>query len=180
KSEGAEIELAFLVRSNDDPLIDRVEWFDDDDLATAYAQLDALYDTPVAEGHHRLAAAFNRRDWDGLGDLFAPDAVQADHRPARLGEIRGRDRQVEAQRVVIDLAPDSEYRVDHELSDGRHGLAVMALRGTQDGGAFESKVVSVVTYDDDDRIARREVFDEEQARDAYALYDKIVAAAGPV
>ncbi len=177
-TDEAELVMLVLFRCNDEPLLDRIEWFDDDDIAAAYAQLDALYEVSAGEVHHRLAAAFSRRDWEALGAVFDPDVVQADYRPARLGEIRGRDSLVEAQRVVIDLAPDSQYRVHHERRNGRYGVAVMALMGSQDGGAFENNVISVVTCDDD-RIVRREVFDQEQAAEAYALYDELVAAAGP-
>jgi class 3 adenylate cyclase/ketosteroid isomerase-like protein/tetratricopeptide (TPR) repeat protein len=178
-----EIDRLALVEVDEQGLRRASVFFDPDDLDAAYVELDARYDALGADSavlRGRLhEAAINTRDWQALGDLLAEDSVVDDHRPARLGTLRGRDGFVDLYKATIELSPDSRVRAHHRVRVGLVQLTVVSLVGTRDGAAFENRAVVVAQFDEDGLTRHRDYYDETQLEDAFARLDALVAAAQP-
>ena len=95
-----------------DGLVSHIILFDEDALADALAELDARYfageGREVAAAAQNVAdgiAATNRRDWQGLIDLYAPEFTVVDHRQLGWPAV-DRDGMVAMLQGYVELAPD--------------------------------------------------------------------------
>jgi hypothetical protein len=157
--------------------------FDPDDLDAAYTELDARYDAGEAAAYPHAAAwlrAFLRlsgtRDWDAVAARCAPTFVAHDHRLVGWGTLRESAAWVRTLRVLIDLAPDARYRMDHVRMSDRAWLVEGGWVGTRDGGPFEIATISVSEVDDLGRTQRNDVYELEQLDQARARFDAIGAS----
>jgi class 3 adenylate cyclase/tetratricopeptide (TPR) repeat protein len=157
--------------------------FDLDDLDAAYAELDRRYE--AGEGaaypaHCSVMREFGRAvaggDWEPVLALCAPAIIEYDHRGlAVLGTTRGAAAWVENFRTLVDLAPDTVYRIDHFRSAARGFLCVGTWHGVQEGGQYEIPLTAVLEMDADDRLARADVYDENQIEPAWERFAELVA-----
>jgi class 3 adenylate cyclase/tetratricopeptide (TPR) repeat protein/ketosteroid isomerase-like protein len=156
--------------------------FDPDDLDAAYAELDARYAAGEAapyariwETYLRVGPAVDARDWQRLASVFAPDFVMEDHRV--LGFLPcSRDVYVASVRALLDLRPDTRFRVDHALAlDERRSLTVMRWEGAERDGTFEIAGVTVCEHALDGTRRRQHVWDLDQLDAARACYDALGA-----
>jgi ketosteroid isomerase-like protein len=147
--------------------------FDPGDLDAAYAELDARYEATRRVPFLRAVAA---RDWDAVAALLAPDFVSEDHRLLGRG-THGAAAYVAFLRTLPELAPDARLRVEHMEDSGRGALAIAAVRGTWEGGAFETSVVVVSEADvRGRRIRRLDSYDLDQLPEARARFAELAAA----
>jgi ketosteroid isomerase-like protein len=160
--------------------------FDEDDVDAAYAELDARFD--AGEGTaHLLAAAwlagylcgFAARDWDSMTALLAPDLIGHNHRLVGWGTLHGPKALVSTMRAQVELAPDTQERVDHVRTCERGVLFEYAWHGTYEGGAFENVWIVVIELDALGRARRADVFEAEQLDQAQARFDEIASARPP-
>ena len=121
-----------------------------------------------------FARAAETHDWDPVLALCAPALVEHDHRPlAVLGTTRGAEAWVQNFRVLVELAPDTLYRVDHFRSDARGFCSVGVWEGSREGGRYELPLVAVLELDEQKRIARADIYDGDQLDQARARFDEL-------
>jgi len=153
--------------------------FDPEDLAAAYAELDARWHAGAAADSRAVAyhVAFGRaladRDWDALAALHAPALVARDHRLVGWDTLTGPVAFVGSLRAMIDLAPDAQGRLDHVRTAARGSIAELLWVGTRDGGAFESPFVWVVELDADGKACRLDFYDPHHLDAARARFAEI-------
>ena len=154
--------------------------FDEDDVDTAYAELDDRYEKGEGGifGHGAMTRAFRRalaaREWDALATVLAPDLVVQDHRLMGWETLHGPAAYVEAVRSLVELAPDVRLRVDHviRMSD-RAVIYAPAWVGTRDGGAFEDPSLIVAELDALHRVRRFDQYGLDQLDEARARFDAV-------
>ncbi|MEZ0350608.1 BTAD domain-containing putative transcriptional regulator [Mycobacterium sp. pR1184] len=160
-------------------LIDRLEVFDEADLAAAIARFEQLSrpatrpENAASQVAERFLARFAAHDWDALAGLIADDFFTEDRRRlVGVAARRGREAEIASMRVVA------------ELGGTNMTSTVVATRGTrliltrlryadwdQAPGAFHTDVLDVIEIDADDRISRRIVFDADDIEGALAELD---------
>jgi hypothetical protein len=157
--------------------------FDPRDLDAAFAELDERYAAgeaaAPAAGWRHLRVALERRDWDAIGDLCAPDLAATDHRLVGFGTRRGQAAVREAQRAMVELAPDARIRTRHLRTSSRGLLAASMWVGTRDGGSFEIPILEVIEVDAQGRVARLDLYDPQHLEAALARFEEITGAAIP-
>jgi len=154
--------------------------FDSDDIAAAYAELDARYAAgegardaqwaKVSEAYTRAIAA---RDWDAVAARLAPDLVVNDHRLFGWETLRGPTAVIESLKAMFDLAPDAQIRVDHVIRSDQAEFTVNRWVGTREGGAFEMARIAVSERDRLGRISRIDNYDLEQLDEARARFAEL-------
>jgi hypothetical protein len=124
-----------------------------------------------------VGRAWSRRDWDGLRDGLAPDAVILDHRTLGMGRL-DRDRWIASWRAGVDLAPDAGAERPRILAWSRDGRVWVhrVFDTTREGGLFEN-VFIVVAVAEGDRIRHLEFFDAGDAGRALARFGELGAPA---
>ena len=147
--------------------------FDPEDVDTAYAELDARWTAGEATTHPLASTwiadylrAFAARDWTMMAALFTPDLLGENHRLVGWGTLRGPAAIVSTLQAQIDLAPDTQERVDHVRTGERAVLLEYAWHGTREGGAFENVWVVLVELYSDGRGRRADVWDPEQLEES--------------
>jgi ketosteroid isomerase-like protein/tetratricopeptide (TPR) repeat protein len=161
-----------------------VRW-DEEDLAAAYAELDARFfaGEGTAEPHvlraiRATGEAWRKRDWDALAACCAPGFVYSDHRVLGFGEILDDPQKwAHSQRVLVELAPDADTRVDHIRFSSRGALRQLTQLGTRDGGAFATSFLSVLSVDPRGRVERMDVYDLDRYDEARAHFDALTTDA---
>ncbi len=164
--------------------------YDPDDLAAADAELDARYYAGEGKSYpahgvlmRGFAAAIAKRDWDPVVAQCSPTFVEYDHRPvALLGTTRSAEAWAQNFRTLIELAPDTIYRVDH-LRFGAHGIwSVGTWSGTREGGPYEIAINAVLEMDAHNQVGRADIYDEDaqQLQQARARFEELRGAAPPV
>jgi hypothetical protein len=154
--------------------------FDPEDLAAAYREIDARWTAGEAMVHP-LASKwladylrfFAARDWPAMTALLAPDLLGENHRLVGWGTRHGPEGIVSTLRAQIELAPDTQERVDHVRTGERAVLFEYAWHGTREGGAFENVWVVLVELDADGRGRRADVWEVEQLAEARARFDAL-------
>jgi class 3 adenylate cyclase len=180
----SEIEWLLLIgvdERGDDSL---VVAFDPGDLDAAYAELDARWAAAEAAAHPRASAwlrgylaGFAARDWHAVTALFAPELTAHNHRLVGWGTLRDPAAVVATMRAQIELAPDTQERVDHVRTCERGVLWGSAWHGTREGGAFENQWIVAVELDALGRAHRIDVWEAEQLDRALARFEEIRASA---
>ncbi|HJQ85156.1 MAG TPA: nuclear transport factor 2 family protein [Candidatus Binatia bacterium] len=158
--------------------------FEADDLDAARVELEQRYAAGEVAAHGPIAAtmraflhAFEARDWQALGSLFADDLVVHDHRPIGWETLDGSPAYVRALRTLLDLAPDARLRLDHVDASAHALLWIAAWVGVRDGGAFETPWISVSEHDHSGRVRRFDQYDPDQLDEARARFEAIDADA---
>ncbi|MBI3781909.1 MAG: nuclear transport factor 2 family protein [Deltaproteobacteria bacterium] len=181
-------EIAFLILTQVDHrgrIVAFVRW-DLDDLDAAYAELDARWTAGEAAAHP-LASKwladylrfFAAREWNAMTTLFVPELVGENHRLVGWGTLHGPGAIVSTLQAQIELAPDTQERVDH-VRTGEHAvLFEYAWHGTYAGGAFENLWIVLVELDAEGRGRRADVWEAEQLDQALARFAAIGAEPNP-
>ncbi|WP_066972719.1 BTAD domain-containing putative transcriptional regulator [Mycobacterium sp. 852002-50816_SCH5313054-b] len=169
--------LAVLLVDGD--LVNRVEVFDEADLAAALARFEELRPrTPRLENaasrvYDRMNALFLARDWDAVSKSLAQDVSTDDRRRAvNSGRRKGRDA------VTTEIAGFADIGVTNITSDviatrGEH-LALTRARTSGPGqplDSFHAEVLHVVEIDADEGILAMVVFDVEDLGQAFDELD---------
>ena len=148
-------------------------WFDPDDIAAAFAELDARYLAGEAAAHAHtwsvIAAAyagFNRHELPAT----TTDCVTST--TGRSGE-RSEPAIWRSIRAVWDLTPDISIRVEavHRLSNLGAVVTHAAHGLTPEGFTAEWRMIYVFTVEGD-LISRCEIFDEADLDAAFARFDE--------
>jgi hypothetical protein len=154
--------------------------FDPKDLAEAYAELDARYYAGeaapfarVSVGMQEFKRAFTERDWDALAARCAPDLEVHDRRLLGWESLHGPAAYVEALRSLVELAPDTQLRIDHSTICENGYLVVTVWEGTREGGAYEAPSLMVAELDAQSRIRRFDQYDLERLDEARARYAEL-------
>jgi class 3 adenylate cyclase/tetratricopeptide (TPR) repeat protein len=154
--------------------------FDLEDADAAYAELDARWTAGEALAHP-LASKwladylrfFAARDWNAMATLFAPELVGENHRLVGWGTLHGPGAIVSTLQAQIELAPDTQERIDHVRTCDGAVLFEYAWHGTREGGAFENVWVVLVELARNGRARRADVWEPEQLEQARARFDAI-------
>ncbi|MFI5315625.1 MAG: nuclear transport factor 2 family protein [Myxococcota bacterium] len=149
--------------------------FEADDVDGAYRELDLRYAAidPDYERLNEFTTAADRRDWDAVAALVAPDFVMDDHRPLGWETLHGPQAWIDTMRALVELAPDVRLRIDHFARTGLASLIVSTWVGTRDGGAFEDPKVVVSELGPDGRFRRMSQYDLAQLDAARARYEDL-------
>ena len=161
--------------------------FDLEDADAAYAELDARWTAGEALAHS-LASKwladylrfFAARDWNAMATLFAPELVGENHRLVGWGTLHGPEAIVSTLQAQIELAPDTQERVDHVRTCENAVLFEYAWHGTYAGGAFENLWIVLVELDDAGRGRRADVWEAEQLERALTRFAEIGAEPNPL
>ena len=158
--------------------------FDLDQRDAATAELEARYAAGEGAGDSRAAlvrsfgSAFAARNWDGLAALLTQDLVVHDHRLLGWEALHGAAAYVAALRSLVELAPDTQLRIDHVVLSERGILCVASWVGTHEGGPFEAPSVFVTELDTQGRIRRLDQYDSGQLDAARARLAELSAVPG--
>ncbi len=146
------------------------------------AELDARYATGeaaafphIAGTMHAFLDAFALRDWDALAARMAPDLVVEDHRLLGWETVRSTADYVRTLHSLVDLAPDTQLRLDHAEMSQRGLIWIGAWVGTRDGGAFETPWITVSEHDARGIVLRFDQYDLEQLPAARARFEELRA-----
>lgn len=182
-------EIAFLILTQVDDRGRIVVYvrLDLDDLDAAYAELEARWEAGEAAAHP-LASRwlpdyrrfFAARDWNAMAAIMAPDLVSHNHRLVSWGTLHGPAGLVSTMQAQMDLAPDTQVRVDHVRTCAGGVLFGYAWHGTRDGGAFENLFVAVIEIDALGRASRVDVWEAEQLERAHVRFGEIAAKPTPL
>ena len=142
ETDGFEIAYLIVVEFDDAGQATHFVHFDPDDLAGAFQELEDRYcagdgaaDAYTIRRIGDLVRARDRRDWDGLTDVIAPDLVAADHRLLPY-PLSGRESYVAMQQGVVDLAPDVSLELRTLDVRGDAVMARVLSRGTSADGSL--------------------------------------------
>jgi hypothetical protein len=152
-------------------------FFDADDLAGAYAELEARYlagdAAPQAATWRRIVDVY-----DGLNRRQLPrgadDLVMVDHRRTEAGGHSSPAAASASVRTMWELVPDLKIQITavHRLSDNA-ALISCSMGGTsRDGVAAEWSVIELVGVDGD-LVARWEEFSDDQLDAALARFGEL-------
>jgi hypothetical protein len=180
----SEIESLMLYEANHRGEVIAYVRFDPSDLDAAYAELDARFEAGEAASHPLASAwvaewrrAFAARDWAAMVTLTTPDQVAVNHRLLGWGTMSGPGGWVPALEALIELAADTQLRIDHLRTCERGLLWTSLWHGTRDGGAFETPWIMFVELDSFGRERRLDVWDIEQIEVAWERFEELSAAA---
>ena len=129
------------------------------------AEVGARTKTTIAL-HQDMHHAFNRRDWDRLGERISPACMYVDH--ARNETAHGPDECVALYRSWTESFSDGEI-LDGALYDGVDDMSICRFvgRGTQDGplGPFppsgvvtDTAFCELIRCDDEGMVVAGEVY----------------------
>ena len=149
--------------------------FDLEDDDAAYAELDARFAADPDAAHVHTVAGFvsavAARDWDAVVAVCSPTFVHHDHRRlAVLGTTRGAAAWVGMVRALVELAPDSIYRIPYVRTAARGFLSLGMWQGSRDGGRFEIPQIAVVEVNALGAWTRVDLHEPEQQDQALARF----------
>ncbi len=175
-------EIAFLILTEVDArgrIVAYVRW-DLGDLDAACAELDARWQAGEAAAHPRASKwladylrFFAARDWNAMSTLFVPELVGENHRLVGWGTLYGPAAVVSTLQAQIELAPDTQERVDHVRTCADAVLLEYAWHGTHAGGAFENLWLVLIELDADGRGRCADVWEVEQLDQALARFAEL-------
>jgi len=156
--------------------------FDPDDLDAGYAELHARFAAGEAAAHPRalaewlaMAKALAAHDWDALTAAHAPEIVCHDHRLLGWGTLHGVAAWVRTQQVLVELAPDTRWRVTHLTTSEYGSLQSTLAYGSRDGGSFELAFLRVTELDALGNTCRIDLYDVDRADQARARFAEVEA-----
>jgi class 3 adenylate cyclase/tetratricopeptide (TPR) repeat protein len=167
-----------VAQINADGLLERLEYFDDDQLGEAqrrYAELS------TAETHAIDTSRYTRTfdlalagRFDELPALASPSYVMIDNRAGIGTRLSGPDAMVEHLRAIAELGYE-QFNVEVVATRGER-LAL--LRGTYGGGGFEGELLLVQGKDEDGRDELAVLFDVDDVTRALIELDERYADGG--
>jgi len=153
--------------------------FDLEDADAARAELDARFAAGEGALHPRASAwlaaylaGLAARDWDAVTALFAPELTAHNLRLVGWGTLRDPAALVSTMQAQIELAPDTQERVDHVRTCEGGVLWESAWHGTREGGPFENLWIVAVELDALGRARRVDVWEAEQLDRALARFEE--------
>ena len=164
----------------------RFERFGANDFHLALARLVEMHaddELPPERRRERYRVAEHlRQGANGRLSMWKDDAVLVDHRPASLGVLQGREKLLNTQLVLHDLAGDLRWHVVDVLGFDERltALELMADGVTADGGSFQISVVLVSQYDEDGSVVRADCYRTDQVAEALERFDQLSANVGEV
>jgi DNA-binding SARP family transcriptional activator len=178
------VELLSLAECGPDGRIRGLTSFDPEDIAAAYAALDARHAEMVAEDRCsdvsgnsawqaalRFQEALNSRDWEAVSQAVDPDVVLIDHRRTAQMRLKGADALADF-RVAISI---NDFRQDCTLLATRADrLALSRLHArflVADAGPSEIELLSLTECGADGRVGAYSVFSPEASDAAYAALE---------
>ena len=163
----------------DGDLVNRCEFFDEDDLEAALATFDQLsrpaprLANTATRTLARVHAYFAARDWAALGSMMAADVVDEDRRRvANAGVRHGRDAVVGGVQAAADLG--AQHIASTAIATRGDRLALCRFRYSgrdQRPEAFYSEALGVVEIDGDGRVLGHVAFDLEEIDAAFDELD---------
>ena len=167
-----------VIELDEDDLVCRVTSFEESDLAGAIAFLEErhveLRGDAITSQELTTAIgsrAFNARDWDELGQVYAADVRFVLHTPFRTEG--GWDDYLAQLQVLVEQVPDVALVFAKVTTHGRCGLSLLPFTGTTpEGNRYSWSMVQVTRMGDDGRIEAFELFDIEQWDDAAARFEE--------
>ena len=175
RTPGGDESVLLSLNELDDGRLVRSTVFDEDDLATALAELDERY--LAAEGAEHLAllaagqawiAASRNEDVDALRAITAPGLVCVDHQPLGFGTL-DREGLLAATRLRFELSADDVVIVRSVQIAGNAVLALHYAETTSEsGGRYERAAWYLLAVDEAGLIERWEVFGEADGERALA------------
>lgn len=180
-STAFETEVLAIVSLNAQGLIDIWMPIDSQDMAAAFAELDARFLAGEGAEHSQLVnlwrsyvEMYNRRDWSGERALLADDFVYVDHRLTSLGVVSDPDEYVQALAHLIDLIPGRRaYLTNLPRLDPGSGICTLDLPGEAADGGRPEEGMHLIGIVDGDRFNRIEHFPENRLADAIARLDEL-------
>ncbi|MFI5508307.1 BTAD domain-containing putative transcriptional regulator [Mycobacterium sp. NPDC051804] len=178
----AEWRMIVLVTVEGD-LINRAEFFDEDDLEAALARFDELEQPPRLENdasraYNRFTTFLTARDWDAMREMIAADIWNDDRRRVvNTGIISGREAQIANVRAILDVATTDE---GDDVAELRVESTVIAIRGErlalirsrvgsgQQAVVWRVEMLNVVELNAEHRIAAGITFDIDDLDAAFA------------
>ena len=170
--DGRELVVLCITELDESGLAPYTAWYDEDDLGVALGTLDARYVAGEGAEHARVLKVCGRLaratgadgapDYDAIDELLAPGYVLADHQRLGFG-VGGRDLYIEATRSRGAVASNevTVYRSVEVV-----GNALLALQDqvvtTEDGSRYSRIAYYLTVVDDNDRVSRTELFDDDQ------------------
>jgi ketosteroid isomerase-like protein len=129
----------------------------------------------VANSWYR-AEMISARDWERLGDLYAPDFVAVEHQVGG-SEIHGRDDMVTWTRTLVEMTEHLDARFT-DVYEVRPDAALLRweVTGVQAGGPFHNPRVIAARFDEHGRMTRIDVFDVNDMDAAWCCFDAVAAS----
>ena len=169
-----------VIELDDDDLVCRVTSFDEADVATALAFMNARYREltgHAATVEHDLFAGFdaiNRGDWAAFEAMLPGDLVAIDHRPLGFAAadrhefVDGWMRGFVAEVANVVIIPVKAYTRGSSVL-----FRIVSSGTTADGSHYEWDSVLVGTRDGGTNSARIEFFSVDQWADAVTRFDEL-------
>jgi hypothetical protein len=168
-----EVELLFAQMFDENGLFVDGTGFDTNDLAAAFAKLDANFAAELPpecvqawEVSTRPADRYNARDLKGLRDVFTDDAAIIDDRVIGWGPL-DRDAFVDHLQQLLGMAPDAFLACVEVYEVAPHGsVGRLQVTGTvPEGGPFEL-AFECVNIVHGEKLARLELLPPGQVEEA--------------
>ncbi len=158
-----------------------------EDLARAEASLPFRENLAIRNGQRRRDC-FDRRDWDGFGELLTDDSVSDDRRKGMRLKIAGRDERLANMRAIVDVGIEEISSSTIATRGERICLVRSSFRGPADQAFYtellqlhecdeEGRLATSVAFDPDDLDAAFAELDERYAKGEAALYAEVVGMA---
>lgn len=157
--------------------------FDETDLDAAFEELEDRYVTgegapaaDVLELSRAQRGALRTGDWGTYSSLIAEDVVLVDHRPAALGEVRGRDAVLDVLRALAPLIRDIRpiVRQVFAIAPDRTLVEASATGTSEHGGEVEVSHIRLQQWKDG-AVVRIEMFPVDDLDTALLRFDELGA-----
>ncbi len=179
--DGNESEFLQLEETDASGRFVRMVNFDEDAIADAVEELDASYiageGRPFAHTLQTMGAGFaatNRRDWEGLPALYAPDFALVDHRQLGWPTVDTTGL-IAMMQGYVELAPDLFLLTRNYHGHGRAALVTIDGSGTTADGTVVEWVTHYVSLVDSDGPSLAELFTDDDFPAALARLDELGA-----
>ena len=176
---GFVLDFVALGEVDADGLAVRMELFDTTDLDNAFQRLDEWYiegeGAPYARAirsQMSLQKGWNTRDWELMASAFAEELDFVDHRPAALGELRGRDEIIRWASAGITADVRHDIVAFHAIEANGAVVEVLSRGTNAEGGIVEQSYLHVFVLDREGRTKHTERFDVDDLDRALARFDE--------
>lgn len=178
--EGLDAEWrAISVLSIEGDRINRSEFLDEADLATAIARFDQLHSRPrqlqnkASQIDDRFLTYFAARDWDSMAEMTADEFTSDDRRRVvGAGVQLGREVDIDNMRAWADVGIEKIVSDVIATRGERLFLGRTRFFGPDQGpAAFHSEVLGLIEVDAENRVLARVVFDADDFDAAFEELD---------
>nr|WP_241519449.1 BTAD domain-containing putative transcriptional regulator [Mycobacterium paraense] len=169
--------LAVLTVDGD--LVNRVEVFDDADVAPAIARFEQLsrptprLENAASQAYERFRTCFAARDWAAMAEVLTADTSVDDHRRVVNAEMRrGRDVELANMRAFAEIGAKTSNATVIATRGERLVLCRTSISSEdQQAGGFLIDMLIVVESSADKRILARVAYDPDDIDAAFAELD---------